>query len=263
LQIRFKLNKELDDGERFLVERCAVGGDRSIASEEPFRRAPGRRSASDQRDRSCAEGWLSLAGLPLPLRPANDDLQPLSSMVGTRRLAEAVSRLGNSKPQRHSHDRQHHSKGSSLGSGRKRGAEEQAIGRSRGGRTTKIHAVVDSHGRPLAFEITPGQRGDVRLVLPLLSSLPAARLCAADAAYDSDGFRLFLRQRGTIPVIPNNPTRKRTYPFDTEAYKLRNLIERMFCRLKDWRRIATRYDKLARNFEAAVSIAAFITWWTN
>jgi len=99
--------------------------------------------------------------------------------------------------------------------------------------------------------------------LPLLSGLPAARLCAADAAYDSDGFRLFLRQRGTIPVIPNNPTRKRTHPFDTEAYKLRNLVERMFCRLKDWRRIATRYDKLARNFEAAVNIAAFITWWSN
>jgi len=141
--------------------------------------------------------------------------------------------------------------------------EEQAIGRSRGGRTTKIHAVVDGQGRPLAIEITPGQRGDLRLVLPLLSDLPAARLCAADAAYDSDGFRLFLRQRGTIPVIPNNPTRKRMHPFDTEAYKLRNLIERMFCRLKDWRRIATRYDKLARNFEAAVNIAALIIWWAN
>jgi transposase len=184
-------------------------------------------------------------------------------MVGAWPLAAAVSRLGNSKPQRRSHDRQHHNKGSSLGGGRKRGAEEQAIGRSRGGRTTKIHAVVDGQGRPLAFEITPGQRGDLRLVLPLLSGLPKARLCAADAAYDSDGFRLFLHQRGTIPVIPNNPTRRRTHPFDTEAYKLRNLVERMFCRLKDWRRIATRYDKLARNFQAAVSIAAFITWWAN
>ena len=197
------------------------------------------------------------------LRSADDDLQPLPSMVGARPLAAAVSRIGNSKPQRRSHDRQHHGKSSSLGGGRKRGAEEQAIGRSRGGRTTKIHAVVDSQGRPLAIEITPGQRGDLRLVLPLLSGLPAARLCAADAAYDSDGFRLFLLQRGTIPVIPNNPTRRRTHPFDTEAYKLRNLIERMFCRLKDWRRVATRYDKLARNFEAAVHIAAFITWWAN
>ncbi|GAB1716401.1 MAG: hypothetical protein NTAFB05_14430 [Nitrobacter sp.] len=197
------------------------------------------------------------------LRPADDDLQSLSSMVGARPVAEVVSRLGNNQPQRRAHDRQHDSKGASLGSGRKRGAEEQAIGRSRGGRTTKIHAVVDGQGRPLAIEITPGQRGDLRVVLPLLSGLPAARLCAADAAYDSDGFRLFLRQRGTLPVIPNNPTRKRTHPFDAEAYKLRNRIERMFCRLKDWRRIATRYDKLARNFEAAINIAAVITWWTN
>ena len=141
-------------------------------------------------------------------------------------------------------------------------AEEQAIGRSRGGRTTKIHAVVDGQGRPLAIEIAPGQRGDLRVVLPLLSGLPAARLCAADAAYDSDGFRLFLRHRGTIPVIPNNPTRKRAHPFDAEAYKLRNRIERMFCRLKDFRRIATRYDRLATNFLAAVCIAATVlSYW--
>jgi transposase len=68
---------------------------------------------------------------------------------------------------------------------------------------------------------------------------------AADAAYDSDGLRRFLLERGTVPVIPNNPTRKRHHPFDETAYRQRNLIERMFCRLKDWRRIATRYDKLA------------------
>jgi transposase len=85
---------------------------------------------------------------------------------------------------------------------------------------------------------------------------------AADTAYDSDGLRRFLLQRGTVPVIPNNPARKRHHPFDETAYRQRNLIERMFCRLKDWRRIATRYDKLAANFAAAVMIAAVIIWWT-
>jgi putative transposase len=74
--------------------------------------------------------------------------------------------------------------------------------------------------------------------------------------------RRFLIERGTTPVIPNNPTRKRVHPFDAAAYKLRNVIERMFCRLKDWRRIATRYDKLATNFAAAVAIAAVVIWWT-
>jgi putative transposase len=64
-----------------------------------------------------------------------------------------------------------------------------------------------------------------------------------------------------MPVIPNNPTRKRVHSFDPAAYKLRNLIERMFCRLKDWRRIAIRYDKLATNFAAAVALAAIVLWW--
>jgi transposase len=110
--------------------------------------------------------------------------------------------------------------------------------------------------------VTPGQLGDVRAAPALLGPLPPARLCAADTAYDSDGLRRFLIERGTLPVIPNNPTRKRIQPFDADAYKQRNLIERMFCRLKDWRRIATRYDKLAANFASAVAIAAIIIWWT-
>ncbi len=86
-------------------------------------------------------------------------------------------------------------------------------------------------------------------------------MCAADTAYDSNGLRQFLAERGTLPVIPNNPTRKRFHPFDPVAYKQRNLIERMFCRLKDFRRIATRYDKLAVNYAAAVALAAIVIWW--
>ncbi len=92
--------------------------------------------------------------------------------------------------------------------------------------------------------------------------MPPARRCLADTAYDSDDLRGFLLDRGTLPVIPNNPTRKRLHPFNQKAYRQRNIIERMFCRLKDWRRIATRYDKLATNFAAAVAIAALILWWT-
>jgi transposase len=100
------------------------------------------------------------------------------------------------------------------------------------------------------------------LAATLIGPLPAARLCLADAAYDSDALLGFLLGRGTRPVIPNNPTRKHFYPFDPCAYKQRNLIERMFCRLKDWRRIATRYDKLAANFAAALAIASILIWWT-
>ena len=149
-----------------------------------------------------------------------------------------------------------------LGGGRKRGAQAQAIGRSRGGCTTKIHAIVDARGRPIAIEVTPGHLGDVRVATALITGVPAGGRLAADAAYDSDGLRRFLLERGTVPVIPNNPTRKRHHPFDETAYRQRNLIERMFCRLKDWRRIATRYDTLAANFAAAVMLAAVIIWWT-
>ena len=101
----------------------------------------------------------------------------------------------------------------------------------------------------------------MRVAAALLAPLPPSSLCAADAAYDSDALRLFLIERGTQPVIPNNPTRKRLQPFDPEAYKRRNIIERAFCRLKDWRRVATRYDKLAANFASACCLAAILTWW--
>ena len=121
---------------------------------------------------------------------------------------------------------------------------------------------VDSCGRPITLGVIPGQLGDARVATVLISAVPAGRSLAGDAAYDSDGLRRFLLERGTTPVIPNNPTRRRPHPFDEEAYRQRNLIERMFCRLKDWRRIATRYDKLAINFAAAVALAAVISWWT-
>lgn len=81
--------------------------------------------------------------------------------------------------------------------------------------------------------------GDVRCALALLTPLPPARLCMADTAYDSNGLRAFLAERSTAPVIPSNPTRKRFHHFDRQAYKQRNLVERLFCRLTDWRRIAT------------------------
>ncbi len=99
------------------------------------------------------------------------------------------------------------------------------------------------------------------MALVLIAAVPAAARLAADTAYDSNGLRQVLIERGTQPVISNHPRRKTPHPFDPEAYKRRNLVERMFCRLKDFRRIATRYDKLAVNFAAAVFVAAIVTWW--
>ena len=90
-------------------------------------------------------------------------------------------------------------------------------------------------------------------------------MCAliADKGYDGDDFRTAIVNRGAKPVIPNKSNRVTLHPFNKRAYKGRNVIERCFCRLKDFRRIATRYDKLARNFLAAVHLAALVAYWIN
>ena len=98
-------------------------------------------------------------------------------------------------------------------------------------------------------------------VAPALVAALTPQRCLADTAYDSDAFRAWLWRRGCQPIIPNNPTRKRLHPFDPVAYQERNVIERTFCRLKDWRRVATRYDKLAQNYRATVTLAAIFLYW--
>jgi len=100
-------------------------------------------------------------------------------------------------------------------------------------------------------------------VADLLEPIPTPRRLIADRAYDARSFREWLAERGCEAVIPPNPTRKHPHSYDRDAYRQRNLIERMFCRLKDFRRIATRYDKRADTFLAAVFIAATLIWWLN
>lgn len=157
-------------------------------------------------------------------------------------------------------DRLHLDQGASLGQRRKRGEHEQAIGRSRGGRTTKIHALSDPDCRPCAFHLTPGQDADITAAPTLLALAPPIGVLIADKGYDGDDFRTDLLDRG---VIPNKSNVVALHHFDQNAYKGRNVIERCFCRLKDFRRIATRYDKLARNFLAAIHLAALVAYWLN
>ncbi len=162
------------------------------------------------------------------------------------------------------HDRQFGGEGASFGERRpKRGSEDQAIGRSRGGRTTKIHALVDAEGRPRAFLRTGGNVADIKGAAPLLASIGPSKHTIADKGYDADHLRSFLDDRGTTPVIPNKLNRMRRFPFDGELYRLRNVIERTFCRLKDFRAIATRYDKTARNFLAGLCLIAALCYWSN
>ncbi len=110
--------------------------------------------------------------------------------------------------------------------------------------------------------ITPGNTHDLVGARTLIGMVRHPRQLLADRAYDARSLRDELAQRRIKAVIPPNPTRKHPHRYDKAAYKGRNVIERMFCRLKDFRRIATRYDKRADTFLSAVRLAAALTWWT-
>ena len=162
---------------------------------------------------------------------------------------------------RHADDRLHACQGAPLGSGRKRGEQKQAVGRSRGGRNTKIHALADAKGRLIALLLTGGEAHDYPVAKRLIRRAKAAKHMLGDRAYDGDEFREDLHERGTKPVIPNRSNRKQPFSFSKRLYKLRWRIESAFNRLKDFRRIATRYDKLARNYLASVCLTAALVWW--
>ena len=126
--------------------------------------------------------------------------------------------------------------------------------------STKIHATVDALGNPTGFLLTPGQACDLDGSDVLLAEMPADTVIA-DKAYDADKRVIApLQQAGKSFVIPPRSNRKNPRPYDKEIYKARHLIENFFARLKQYRAIATRYDKTARNFLAAVHLAASIVW---
>lgn len=125
--------------------------------------------------------------------------------------------------------------------------------------TTKIHLAVRGLGCPVRFLLTAGQAGDAPQAEPLVEGLAAAAVLA-DTAYDSDAFREVIAQKGAEAVIPSNPSRAKKHPLDTHLYTERHLVECCFSRLKQFRRVATRYEKTARNFRAVVTIAAIVLW---
>jgi transposase len=177
-------------------------------------------------------------------------------------VGTAVPRPRNKRPiDRDTDDRFNAHQGTSLGLGRKKGEQKQAIGRSRGGRNTKIHALADAKGRLLSILLTGAQAHDCPPAQRLIRRTKAARKILGDKAYDSAPLRQWLKDRGTRAVVPNKSNRKQPFSFDKKSYKLRHRIENAFCRLKDFRRIATRYDKLARNFLASICLVAAIVWW--
>jgi len=115
----------------------------------------------------------------------------------------------------------------------------------------------------VAFQLTGGNIADIAAAAPLLQATAPSAWLIGDKGYDADHLRALLDDRGTIAVIPNKSNRKRRFPFDAERYKWRNLIERTNCRIKDFRAIATRYDKLARNFLAGLCLLSALLYWCD
>ena len=116
--------------------------------------------------------------------------------------------------------------------GSKGGGQAQAIGRLRGGRTSKIHALANAQSRPIAFVLTPGNVADISFAATLLKDIAPPQRLLADKAYDADQLRQPLEALGTQVVIPSSGTRRHPHPLDRAAYRRRNLIERMVCRMK-------------------------------
>jgi len=125
--------------------------------------------------------------------------------------------------------------------------------------TTKIHALVDGGGIIRRFLLSPGEKHDAPFALPLLETVElSGSAVMADRGYDSDAIVEYIEQHEGVCVIPPKTNRRIERPYDSLAYKHRNVIERFFCRLKQFRKIATRFDKLADSFAAFILIAAIV-----
>jgi transposase len=119
--------------------------------------------------------------------------------------------------------------------------------------------VVRGLGCPVRFVLTAGQKGDAPQAGSLIEGLPA-EIVMADTAYDADHLREAIAAKGAVAVIPNNPSRATKHPLDKHLYAQRQLVECCFNKLKQFRRVATRFEKTARNYLAVVTLAAIVLW---
>lgn len=135
------------------------------------------------------------------------------------------------------------------------------IGIIKGGRNTKLHTICDEKGRPHVLLLTPGNTHDAKVAILAINAVPPSDYPVADKGYDSNALRSWLIERGTTPVIPSKSSRKIQIEHDRQIYRQRNVVERTFCRFKDWRLVGTRFDRNIKTFMATIAITAFVTWW--
>lgn len=137
------------------------------------------------------------------------------------------------------------------------GRETQAVGLTKGGWNSKIHAAVDSAGVPRVLLLSAGNQADVDYAEELLESLDM-RIAVLDKGYDSDSLRIWLFERGVTPCIPPKSNRIDPLPYRKSTYRKRHLVENLFQKMKTFRRVATRYDKLAETYFGWVLLAAIL-----
>jgi transposase len=139
------------------------------------------------------------------------------------------------------------------------GQDAQALGRSRGGFSTKIHAKVDGLGNPLRFILTGGERHEITQAEALLGD-QVGDYVLGDRAFDSDDLIAFIVEHGAVPVIPSRKNRKEPREYDTWRYRERALVECFFNKIKQFRHIFSRFDKLASRFLGFLHFAGALIW---
>ncbi|KWS54195.1 IS5 family transposase, partial [Pseudomonas amygdali] len=139
--------------------------------------------------------------------------------------------------------------------------QDQAIGKSRAGNTSKIHLAVDACGLPIAFDVTAGQTNDCSQAASLIAKVPDAEVIIADKGYDTEAIRAQVEQQGSKVVIPRKRNSlKGNADLDKGLYRNRHLVENAFARLKHFRAMASRFDKLKRNYESVIAMACAFLW---
>lgn len=246
-------------------------------SEAPHRPPSQRSSDHGEWDPMGIAYGCTLARFTGAVWPMGQRLQPLSPVERSRYLGSGAVRTA---------DAGRHPGRTGLGDpfcgwehcacppaccrGKKSTPEAEALGRSQGGFSTKIHVRCDGKGKPITFLLTPGQQHEITVAERLLERGAIRRgnghlrirpkRIAADKGYAFRKYRQYLQRRGIRTTIPRKKNEHQTGPFDRELYRQRNQVERLINRLKQFRRVATRYDKLASSYAAMLTVAMIFLW---
>ena len=250
----------------------------TLATPEGPHRPPSQRSSDhNERDLVGVTYRCAMAGFTGAVWPVGQHLQPLSAVEGSRSLGSGAVRTADSgrHPGRSGLGDpfcgwEHRACPSACCRSKKSTPAAEALGRSQGGFSTKIHVRCDGKGKPITFLLTPGQQHEITVAERLLEQGAIRRgnghlrirpkRVAGDKGYAFRKYRQYLHRRGIRTTIPRKKNEHQTGPFDRELYRQRNQVERLINRLKQFRRVATRYDKRASSYAAMLTVAMIFLW---